>query len=71
MGAGGGGAYLFQAHLRMGLIVTGGLFNLAKTMVLVHHKELEYKVEKLKNKKVEVMQLDIENKSKCPVGAGA
>ena len=47
----------------MGLIETGGLFNLAKTMVL------EYKVEK--NKKVEVMQLDIENKSKCPVGAGA
>ena len=40
-------------------------------MVLVHHKELEYKVEKLKNKKVEVMQLDIENKSKCPVETGA
>ena len=55
----------------MGLIETGGLFNLAKTMVLVHHKELEYKVEKLKNKKVEVMQLDIENKSKCPVETGA
>ena len=39
-------AYLFQAHL------TGGLFNLEKMMVSVLHKELEYKVEKLKNKKV-------------------
>ena len=29
-----------------------GLFNLEKTMVSVLHKELEYKVEKLKNKKV-------------------
>ena len=29
----GGGAYLFQTHLRGGLIETGGLFNLAKTMV--------------------------------------
>ena len=31
---------------------TGGLFNLEKTVVSVLHKELEYKVEKLKNKKV-------------------
>ena len=30
----------------------GGLFNLEKTMVSVLHKELEYKVEQLKNKKV-------------------
>ena len=30
----------------------GGLLNLEKTMVSVLHKELEYKVEKLKNKKV-------------------
>ena len=29
--------------------------NLAKTMVSVLHKELEYKVEKLKYKKLEVM----------------
>ena len=28
------------------------MFNLAKTMVSVLHKELEYKVEKLKYKKV-------------------
>ena len=35
-----------------GLIETGGLFNSDKTMVSVLHKELEYKVEKLKNKKV-------------------
>ena len=30
----------------------GGLFNLETTMVSVLHKELEYTVEKLKNKKV-------------------
>ena len=36
----------------MGLIWEGGLFNLEKTMVSVLHKELEYKVEKLKYKKV-------------------
>ena len=34
----------------------GGLFNLAKTTVSVLHKELEYKVEKLKYKMLEVMQ---------------
>ena len=37
-------------------------------MVTVLHKELECKVEKLKNKKLEVMQLRIENKSELPVG---
>ena len=30
----------------------GGLFNLEKMMVSILHKELQYKVEKLKNKKV-------------------
>ena len=34
-----------------GLIETGGLFNLETTIVSVLHKELEYKVEKLKYKK--------------------
>ena len=34
----------------------GGLFDLAKTMVSVLHKELEYKVENFSNKKLEVMQ---------------
>ena len=34
------------------LILEVGLFNLKKTMVLVLHKELECKVEKLKYKKV-------------------
>ena len=53
------------------LIDTGGLFNLAKEMVLVHHKELEYKVEKRQYKKVEVMPPKINNKSRCPVRAGA
>ena len=47
---GGGGV---RAYLR------GGLFNLAKTMVLVLHKELKYKVEKIKDKKLEVMLLGI------------
>ena len=46
----------------------GGLFNLEKTMVSVLHKELEYKVEKLKNKKFSVMQLTIRIKSELPVG---
>ena len=35
-------------------------------MVTVLHKELECKVEKLKNKKLKVMQLRIENKSELP-----
>ena len=56
---GGGGAYLFQVHLWGGgglieagdLLEMGGLFNLEKTMASVLHKELEQKVEKLKNKK--------------------
>ena len=46
----------------------GCLFNLSEAMVTVLHKELECKVEKLKNKKLEVMQLRIENKSELPVG---
>ena len=45
------GAYLFQTHLRGSLMKSGDLFNLAKTMVSVVHKELEYKVDKLENKK--------------------
>ena len=52
------GAYLFQAHLRGGLIDWGltsegggGLFNLKTTMVPVLHKELDCKVEKLMYKK--------------------
>ena len=52
------------------LIDTGGLFNLAKKMVLVQNR-IEYKVEKLKYNKVEVMPPKIDSKSKCPVGAGA
>ena len=44
------------------------MFNLAKTMVSVLHKELEYKVEKLKYKKLEVMQPMIKNKSELSPG---
>ena len=40
-----------------------GLFHLDKTMVLILFKELEYKMEKLKYKKLEIMQPRIENKS--------
>ena len=54
--------------MRGGLIETGGLTNLAKTMVSVLHKELEFKVEKLKYKKLEVVQPRIRNKSELPVG---
>ena len=48
----------------------GGLFNLEQTMVSVLQKELEYKVEKLTYKKVqlEYMQLRIRIKSGLPVG---
>ena len=46
----------------------GGLFNLAKTMVSVLHKELEYMVEKLKYKKLQIVQPRIKNKSDLPVG---
>ena len=44
------------------------LFNLAKTMVSVLNNKLEHKVEKFKYKKLEVMQLEIKNKSELPVG---
>ena len=37
-------------------------------MVSVLHKELEFKVEKLKYKKLEVMQPRIINKCELPVG---
>ena len=60
------GGYLFQTRFRGvnrdgGLIRDGGaLFNLVK-IVSVLHKELEYKVEKLKYKKLEVMQPRVKN----------
>ena len=44
------GKSLFQAHF--GLFDRGCLFNLEKTIVWVLLKKLEYKVEKLKYKKV-------------------
>ena len=68
------GAYLFQAHLRGGLIETGGLFerrglfDLETTMVSVLHKELECKVEKLRYKTFQVMQPRIRIKSDLPIG---
>ena len=62
-----GGAYLFQTHLRSAY-GDGGLIHLTQTMVLVLHRELENKVEKLKYKKLEVMWLRIQNKSALAVG---
>ena len=56
---------LFQTHLSGG---GGSLFNLAKTIVSVLHKELERGVEKLKYEKLEIMQLRITNKSEVSVG---
>ena len=65
-GWGGGGVGLIETE---DLCELGGvLFNLAKTMVSVLHKELEYKADKLKYKKLEVMQPMIKNKSELPAG---
>ena len=46
-----------------GFLEGGGLFNLAKMVVLALHKELERKVEKLKYKKLKVMRPRIKSKS--------
>ena len=62
---GGGGQGLIEIG---GYLRDGGLFNVEKTMVSVLHKELEYKVEKLKYKRLEVMQPRIRIKSELPVG---
>ena len=51
-----------------GYLRDGGLFNVEETMVSLLHKELEYKVEKLKYKRLEVMQPRIRIKSALPVG---
>jgi len=48
------------------LLERGGLFNLAKMVVSALHKKLECKVEKLKYKKLEVIQPRIKNKSELP-----
>ena len=52
----GGGVIYFKPIWEGGLKETGGLFNLENTILSVLHKELEYKVEKLKYKTLEVMQ---------------
>ena len=44
------------------------LLNLAKIMVSVLHKQLKYKVEKLKYMMLEVMQQRIRKKFELPVG---
>ena len=51
-----------------GIFEMGVLFCLAKTIVSVIPKELEYKVENHKYKKFEVMQPRINKRSKLPVG---
>ena len=67
---GGGGGFFFKALWGGGggLIEAGHLFNLEMMMVSVLYKELEYKVEKLRYKKLEVVQLRIRIKSELPVG---
>ena len=68
-GGGGGGCLTEKKHLcEVGGGGRGRLFNLAKTMVSVLHEELEYKVEKLKYKRLEVMQPMIKNKSELSAG---
>ena len=57
-----GRVYSFQTNLMGGgaSLRRGGLFDLEKTMVSVlHKKKLGYNVERLKYKKLEVMQLRI------------
>ena len=44
------------------------MFNLETKMVSLLHKELEYKVEKLKYRRFKVMQSKIIIKSELPVG---
>ena len=46
----------------------GGSYLILKTMVSVLHKDLEYKVDKLKYIRLEVMQPRIKNKSDLSVG---
>ena len=66
MKGGGGGGGLIEIG---GLFETGFFkFNLAKTVVSVLLKELEYKVEKLEYKKLEILQPRIKDKSELPVG---
>lgn len=56
-GEGGGGGWGLD---------TGGLFSLAKKVVSSLQKELECKLEKLRHKKLKVMQLRFKNKSQLP-----
>ena len=63
----GGGGYFFTVETG-GLFERGDVFNLAKMIVSVVHKELKYKVEKPKYKKSEVVQPRIKNKSELPAG---
>ena len=63
----GGGEGVGQNRPR-GIFEMGVLFCLAKTIVSVIPKELEYKVENHKYKKFEVMQPRINKRSKLPVG---
>ena len=65
---GGRGGGLMVLCRDGGLIWEGCILNLAQTMVSFLHKELEYKVEKLKYKKLEVTQPRIRNESELPVG---
>ena len=62
-----GGLFILNI-LQAGAYLKRGLFNVAKKIVPVLHEELEYRVQKLKYKKLEVMQPRIKSKSKLPAG---
>ena len=73
-----GGLSIFQAHLRGeggvnrdigGLFERDSLFNFEKTIVSVLYKELEYKLEKLKKKKLGGDHaVEDQNQFELPVG---
>ena len=60
---GGRGLIYFKPSWEEGLKETGGLFHLENTILSVLQKELEYKVEKLTYKTLEVMQPRIKTSS--------
>ena len=64
----GGGLIYFKSISGEAYLRRRSLCSLETTMVSVLHKELECNVEKLKYKKLEVMQKRIRINSKLPVG---
>ena len=61
------GVYLFQALLRWGLIESGAYLIWKRQWRQFSIENLEYKVEKFRNKKLEVMQPKLRIRSEFPV----